>query len=174
MAVYELVSSFHASKQSLIAKGSFKKPDMHYRTKNDHCQRFLIPVNGGRASVQFGEGCFTFWPSKNIGIVRPKSNKDFKRLKELHGDSGCWMTVTVKFESGKWFMCFPYIKKKISHVETRPVVALDPGIRTFQSGYDSTGRFINYGSGDIQRIFAYGKKIDRLQSKLDLTYYKDR
>jgi transposase len=81
-------------------------------------------------------------------------------------------TVTVKYESpGRWFMIFPYTKKKTQKSEfAQSIIALDPGIRTFQAGYDSHGQFTEYGTGDIERVFVYGKKMDRLQSKIDKHY----
>lgn len=65
-------------------------------------------------------------------------------------------------------MIFPYVKKKVQNSQyLQPVIALDPGVRTFQAGYDSDGKFTEYRSGDIEQIFAYGKKMDKFQSKID-------
>lgn len=69
-------------------------------------------------------------------------------------------------------MIFPHIKDKQCSMFENPIIALDPGIRTFQAGYDSLGRFTEYGSGSIERVFAYGKKMDAMQSKID-KHHKD-
>jgi hypothetical protein len=78
-------------------------------------------------------------------------------------------------------MIFPYVKKKQPPAEEMnsriQAVGLDPSIRTFQAGYDSSGKFIDYGTGDINRIFVWGKKMDKLQSKIDLhqkDHYKNK
>jgi hypothetical protein len=61
-------------------------------------------------------------------------------------------------------------ERKIKEDLKDTIIALDPGVRTFQAGYDSTGCFTKYGSGDIQRVFTYGKKMDKIQSKIDKHY----
>ena len=94
---------------------------------------------------------FKFWPTKGIGTVLPQYEKEFEKVKELCGERGCMKTVIIKYESpGRWFMIFPHIREKQCLIFKNPVIALDPGIRTFQAGYDSLGRFTEYGSGSIE------------------------
>jgi putative transposase len=45
------------------------------------------------------------------------------------------------------------------------VVALDPGIRTFQTCYDPSGLVAEWGKGDITRIYRLCCAYDKLQSK---------
>jgi putative transposase len=47
----------------------------------------------------------------------------------------------------------------------RRVVALDPGVRTFQTAYDPTGVVIEVGKQDIQRIDRLCWHLDKLQSE---------
>lgn len=47
------------------------------------------------------------------------------------------------------------------------VVAMDPGVRTFQTLYDSDGVVYHWGDGDMRRIFAVSLGLDKLQSKID-------
>jgi len=44
-------------------------------------------------------------------------------------------------------------------------VALDPGVRTFMTGYDADGRIIEWGKKDIARIHRLCSFYDKLQSK---------
>jgi putative transposase len=47
------------------------------------------------------------------------------------------------------------------------VIALDPGVRTFMTGYDPSGLAIEWGKNDIARIYRLSHIHDRLQSKRD-------
>jgi len=46
-----------------------------------------------------------------------------------------------------------------------PVIALDPGVRTFQTGYDPRGYVFEFGKGDIGRIIRLCKHMDDLISR---------
>ena len=48
------------------------------------------------------------------------------------------------------------------------VISLDPGVRTFMTGYDPDGQLIEWGNGDIDKVFKLSKKYDKLQSDKDL------
>jgi putative transposase len=45
------------------------------------------------------------------------------------------------------------------------VISLDPGVRTFQTGYDPSGLVIECGKYDVQRIYRLCYHLDKLQSK---------
>jgi putative transposase len=49
------------------------------------------------------------------------------------------------------------VKRKDSY----GVIALDPGVRTFLTGFDGS-RFIEFGSGDIGRITRLCQHLDNL------------
>jgi len=58
------------------------------------------------------------------------------------------------------------------------IVALDPGVRTFMTGYYSDGVVIEWGAGDMSRIFSLLRFADKLHSKMDklkgeISDYKD-
>src|SRR5207253_2558723 len=52
------------------------------------------------------------------------------------------------------------------------VIALDPGVRTFQTGFDNSGTFSKIGQHSIGEVISYAKTIDKLQSEL-ATWHKD-
>jgi hypothetical protein len=57
------------------------------------------------------------------------------------------------------------------------VIALDPGVRTFQTGFNNNGDFCKFGHLAIEKIFICGKKMDKLHSKVSRLYktkYEDR
>lgn len=52
------------------------------------------------------------------------------------------------------------------------VIALDPGVRTFQTCYDSKGMSFEWGKGDLSRIYRLTKNYDKIQSiRSDSTLY---
>lgn len=46
------------------------------------------------------------------------------------------------------------------------VIALDPGVRTFHTGYDPTGYLFEFGKGDIGHIYRICVHMDSLQSRI--------
>jgi putative transposase len=47
------------------------------------------------------------------------------------------------------------------------IIALDPGVRTFQTGFDQDGNILEFAPGDAGRLISLALKIDRLSSELD-------
>jgi len=47
------------------------------------------------------------------------------------------------------------------------IVALDPGVGTFMTGYYADGVVIEWGARDMNRIYAMLRFADKLHSKLD-------
>jgi IS605 OrfB family transposase len=187
MAIHELSSAVHATKEAFKekqrkAKEAGKKIpkiefNMKYREKKDRTQHFRIPNNGGNNAVNWKclgknnqgqeEWGFTFWTTKGIGVVLPASQDDCATLRSLFSENGCKATVTLKFEApNRWFLILPYTKTVQPMPDTRPILALDPGVRTFLAGYDSQGKFTDYGSESISQIYTIGLQIDKLLSKI--------
>ena len=49
---------------------------------------------------------------------------------------------------------------------------MDPGVRTFMTGYDPSGVAIEWGKNDIGRIYRLCHAYDKLQSKHDQIHEK--
>jgi len=45
------------------------------------------------------------------------------------------------------------------------IISLDPGVRTFQTGYDPSGAVFEWGKGDMSRVMRLGYAIDQLVSR---------
>ena len=74
------------------------------------------------------------------------------------------------YQKGKWYGCFPeYVEEKPSLQEK--VIALDPGIRTFLTGYDGE-TVLEVGKKDIGRINRLCSHLDQLMSKISLSLSK--
>ncbi|MGB5631638.1 MAG: transposase [Waterburya sp.] len=84
--------------------------------------------------------------------------------------SQCEYGTQLVYQKGKWYGCFP------EYVETSPtdqekVIALDPGIRTFLTGYDGEIA-LEIGKKDIGRINRLCSHLDQLMSKISLSKSK--
>jgi putative transposase len=80
-------------------------------------------------------------------------------------DKDCRLQRTVL---GHYYLCVPTDVPLESRVATSDnqarVIALDPGVRTFQTGYDPQGQLFEFGKGNIRRIERLCKHLDRLQA----------
>jgi putative transposase len=102
---------------------------------------------------------------------------DFQRWLKLAATSpytkdGCMYRCIVKYERpGHYYLILPYVhkiatKKGDAHPDNVSVVALDPGVRIFQTAYDNKGQVTKYGEGDAKRLFSVALKADKLISEV--------
>ena len=68
-------------------------------------------------------------------------------------------------KSGLWYYSIPKLVKIEDNVPENVVISLDPGVRTFQTGYDPTGNIYEIGKGDMKKVFHICRRIDKLRSK---------
>jgi hypothetical protein len=136
---------------------------MRKRERKDLCQRTHIDTDKGRASVTWSEEEFKFWSRTGVGTVKPYKVRELNKLKGFE----CKSRFTMKYESTyHYYLLIPVIvnKKKRSN-EKENVIALNPGVRTFQIGIIIKDHFVEYGKQDIGKLFVLGKKMDKIQSK---------
>ena len=65
---------------------------------------------------------------------------------------------------GRWFATFPKERKPQDN-QSDGIIALDPGVRCFQTGFDGH-RFLEFGKGDIGRITRLCQHLDDLMSRI--------
>lgn len=99
--------------------------------------------------------------------------KDGKVVKEKSGskiNGGQILEHEIKIQRtrlGKWYMLIPYEMEVSSSDNQGAIIALDPGVRTFLTGYSPNGEVLKFGDDDIKRIRNYMLKTDILQSKIN-------
>ncbi len=87
----------------------------------------------------------------------------------------------IRNRLGHWYLCLPMEVKTIAASENqtgdvcpdgdlperkhKAVLSLDPGVRTFMTGYDPLGRVWEWGNQDMQRIYRLSHTVDKLQSR---------
>ncbi|NEO96715.1 MAG: transposase, partial [Moorea sp. SIO3G5] len=74
-------------------------------------------------------------------------------------------STELTYNKGRWFAHFP-VEFSIEPTETKKVIALDPGVRTFITGFDGTD-FLEFGNNDFQRIAKLCSHLDKLKSEHD-------
>lgn len=87
---------------------------------------------------------------------------------EFKGQDFCSLTdgsSELTYNKGRWFAHFPVEFEK-TPIVTEKVIALDPGIRTFMTGFDGS-KFLEFAGGDFQKIAKLCSHLDRLKSKHD-------
>lgn len=69
----------------------------------------------------------------------------------------------VVLDRGRWFITYTIEEVKIDN-NNQQAIALDPGVRTFLTGFDGN-KIIEIGKGSISRIVTLCKGLDKLQSQ---------
>lgn len=103
----------------------------------------------------------------------PNLTKNFSYFssESLPGNSD-YSTSLIKVKSKGWFAVFiTEIKPEIKELDLGKVIALDPGVRTFLTGFDGQ-KFVEFGAGDIGRISRLCSHLDSLMSKISLSKSK--
>ena len=84
---------------------------------------------------------------------------------KFKGNNHCILTdgsTELTYNKGRWFAHFP-VEFTTEPTLTRKVVALDPGVRTFMTGFDGN-QFLEFGIDDFQRIAKLGSHLDKIKS----------
>jgi len=165
-AIVDAVNAFFANlKKAKITGTSFT---MKYRSKKDKSQSGVLVVD----SLKPG---FRLYPK----ILNDHSVLKIRNSEKRHIT---WRTKIVKGKSvgqildhslrlqttrdGNWYLCVPTeINVAIPDNQGNPrLIDLDPGVRTFQTGYSPDGKVIKFGDNDINKIRNYCLKTDKLIS----------
>lgn len=70
---------------------------------------------------------------------------------------------SVVLDRGRWFITYRIEEYKLNN-DNQQAIALDPGVRTFLTGFDGN-RIIELGKGSISRIVSLCKRLDWIQSE---------
>ena len=149
IAVKEACDNFTAAKVKYRRTGSFS--ELHFKSRKSPEQTCYIP----KSAV------------KDEGIYYTISGK--LRYAEPLPDH--LLDCELSWQNGRWFLCVPY-KTTVTVSENQAhIVALDPGVRTFQTFFspDMAGLMGRYDFGRIVRLCHF---LDDLISRRTLTKNK--
>ncbi|MEQ9484891.1 MAG: zinc ribbon domain-containing protein [Coleofasciculus sp. F4-SAH-05] len=71
-------------------------------------------------------------------------------------------------DRGRWFICYAIDAPKPEPLDSQLAIALDPGVRTFLTGFDGSEVW-EVGKYDIGRIYRLASHLDRLMSRIGLS-----
>ena len=144
MAIDDACVAVKNAKKKFFQTHKFQ--EVHFRRKRDEHDSVYIPKNAVHNDTIF---------PKLLG-------KKFKKFSEDVGevDYDC----RLGYEKGKWFLCVPKKFKEqtpISDNQRSKIVALDPGVRTFLTGY-TPDFIVEFGKQDFRRLFRLCQNLDVL------------
>jgi putative transposase len=126
-----------------------------------------------------------FWASRDAKFRSCRDRQQTIKFNDSNFSRGMWYPNLVKglsfiasepipencdygtqltFNKGQWLAIFP-VESEITKLELDGVIALDPGVRTFLTGFDGH-RFVEFGRGDIGRITRLCQHLDDLISRM--------
>jgi putative transposase len=123
-------------------------------------------IRNPRSTIKFNDGNFRdgMWLKSYVKGLRFTASEQIP--------SSCKYGTQLVIHRGKWFAIFPE-EYDVSPTNSKAVIALDPGIRTFLTAYDSF-KVIEIGSGDIGRITRLCQYLDKLMGRMTKVSAKQR
>lgn len=97
-------------------------------------------------------------------------NRDNRRLPVSNDAS-----AKVLFDKGRYYLVLLVSADKVDiPTDKKNSIALDPGVRTFQTGYSPTGQIYKFGENQAELVKKLHSRIDTLKANTDDKKYKTR
>jgi len=123
-------------------------------------------IRNPRQTIKFNDSNFT----KGTWYSQLTKTLEFKASEPIPHQ--CDYGTQLVERRGKWFAIFPF-PVIANPTSSRKIIALDPGVRTFLTGYDGD-KVIEIGSGDMGRITRLCQHLDDLISRSTKVCAKQR
>jgi putative transposase len=166
LAINEAIQSYKTS-FTLLKKKINKFFKIKFKSKKDNRQIFNVDKRAININLRLFKRRLKKPLKANKRFKRKFKNKYFKikNKKSLSGTAphNC---IIIRENPGKYYICVPLDKKQITDVkQPNNLVALDPGVRTFQTFYSSDEVIGKLGNGTAdKKIKPLSKKVDKLIS----------
>lgn len=150
-AIRQLSSNFKTVFTQLKNK-TIKFFSMRFKSKRNLTQVCFVNKNAFKNEVG----------KKKLFGGRVKKSFTFKENIDdfVHG------TITIAREKNRYYMCFPMKREQLNINTKYKAVALDPGVRTFQTFYSEEGLCGKIGDQESLRLKRILELEDKLKSKL--------
>lgn len=184
-AIRDFVHNFKSAAASLQAikekaqEGCKSPSQSHshfkFRSLKDKQQSIVLPCQDWGQKTKDDNPLGLGHLANERNLCASSIQEDFKIPKKLLYDSRLTRT-----RLGKYFLCIPSHKPNIYErwktdgkvtalmeaKEPHSIISLDPGVRTFLTGYDPSGKLFQWGHKDMSRVCKLAKHYDQLQSKI--------
>jgi len=101
----------------------------------------------------------TFYPTQTKGLGFKASEPIIDKMQH---------EPTLVLDRGRWFICYAVDAPKPEPLNSELAIALDPGVRTFLTGFDGQ-EIWEVGKFDMGRIYRLANHLDRLMSRIGLS-----
>ena len=101
----------------------------------------------------------TFYPTQTKGLSFKASEPIAPKM---------YHEPTLVLDRGRWFICYAQDVPKLEPLESQLAIALDPGVRTFLTGFDGI-EIWEIGKYDMGRIYRLACHLDKLMSRIGLS-----
>jgi len=141
----------------LVKQGKRDKFEMKYRSRKDRSQTIVVNHR--------------FWNLQRSEFYAPIFSPEKLCSSEPLAESYAYDMRLQLTRLGEFYLCIPSVLEVRSDnqapsEETEAVISLDPGVRTFLTGYDpSTETYTEWGKYNMGRIYRLCHYYDQLQSK---------
>ena len=153
-----------AAKKKKFGKGFQYPTELKYKTKKEGGNS--IEIRGRDITYNDQNRTLTFFKTYFKKSIKMKTN-----LKKL-GFSSFEFSCRLNMVNDHYYLSIPYVRN-IKSEKTNKVCAIDPGVRTFLTGYDKDGFIFEIANKkDMTHIYKKKKKIAQLQSRLKLKLSK--
>ena len=156
-AVFEAAKNIKAALTNLKRK-NIKKFKMGFKSKRNNTWSITIPSSALKTfdNNHFGDKYVRIYPKSNkcpiIRTTEPINERMLQHDSLLH------------FDGLDYFLCLPDEKSIKPSSQKDDVIALDPGIRTFMTGYSPNGTICKLGEGASTRLLRLLLKVDKIDS----------
>jgi putative transposase len=151
--------SLTAKEKSFIGKGKNRKKNPKHGLKIAHFRS----VRDQKLTLQFDPGGY----NKGRWMVAKTKHLEHPRFE---GHNFCVLTEgssELTYNKGRWFAHFP-VESEVEPQHQERMIALDPGVRTFMTGFDGND-FLEFGGGDFSKVAKLCVHLDKMKSRHDLS-----
>jgi putative transposase len=139
--------------------GNIKSFHMGYRKKSS---KYTL-TNFQKRSIKFAEDINGNINRKQFRLLPsycPFVLQSFKELPEINND------FSLHYDGSDFYLLLPFEGEVSPRIDTGNVIALDPGVRTFQTTFSNTGDSLEFCTSDsVARLHSLAINLDRLISK---------
>jgi putative transposase len=140
LAVFQAFEAHKAARKS----GGFAK----FRTFRDTSQTIRFQISNWKSK--------TFYPQATKGLSFKSAEPILEAMQ--HEPSLCLI-------NGQWFVSYAVNENKPAATDSNLAVALDPGVRTFMTGFDGQ-EILEIGKYDIGPIYRLARHLDKIMSRI--------